>query len=100
MPKTPEFDTANDTATAGPPAEDIAPAPTFAQRAAGLAELVREHPKTAIAAGAVVAAGVAAAIPLARRGRANGGANANAGGERATRRTAARKSTARSPKKG
>lgn len=88
MPKTPA-------PPAGPPAEDIAPAPTFAQRAGGLADLVRENPKTAIAAGAAVAAGaaLAAAIPLARRARAGGG------GERATRRSAARKSTVRSAKK-
>jgi len=56
-------------------AETAAASPTLSDRAAGLAELVREHPKTAIAAGAILAAGAAAAIPLARsrsRGRANG----------------------------
>ena len=65
-----------------------AASPTLSERAAGLAELVRDHPKTAIAAGAVLAAG-AAAIPLARArslSRANG---ADTGGGQA-----------RKPKKG
>ncbi len=44
---------------------------TWSQHAADLAELVREHPKAAIAAGAAVTAGVvaAAAIPLVRAAR-------------------------------
>jgi len=57
--------------------------PTLSERAAGLAELVRDHPKTAIAAGAVLAAG-AAAIPLARarsRGRANGAGTGGGSGK-------------------
>lgn len=91
MPKTPD----TNAAPAGPPAEDIAPAPTFAQRAGGLAELVREHPKTAIAAGAMVAAGVAAAIPLARRARANG----SGASESTSTDAPARKRPARSAKK-
>jgi len=78
---------------AGPPAEDIAPAMTLSERAAGVADLVREHPRTAIAAGAALAVGVAAAaaIPLARARRANGG------GESATKtppKTPARRRTA------
>ena len=61
---------------------------TFATRAA---DLVREHPRTAIAAGAIAAAGVAAAIPLARRGRsrANGGHAPTTGSGTATTRTPA-----------
>ncbi len=72
---------------AGPAAETETEAETgrsFSERVAGLAELARDNPKTAIAAGAAVAAGVvaAAAIPLARRrtasttdakGKASGG---------------------------
>lgn len=67
--------------------ETGAASPTLSERAAGLAELVREHPKTAIAAGAAVAAGVAAAIPLARnwgKGAAttsSGGGNKSGGGK-------------------
>jgi len=57
---------------AGPAAETETEAETgrsFSERVAGLAELARDNPKTAIAAGAAVAAGVvaAAAIPFARR---------------------------------
>jgi len=54
---------------------------SFSDRAAGLADLVREHPKTAMAAGAAVAAGVAAAIPLARRSWGNGAATTSSGGK-------------------
>ncbi len=61
---------------------------TFATRAAGLFETVRDHPKTAIAAGAIAAAGVAAAIPLARRGRSR--ANGADTGTAATRAPARR----------
>lgn len=47
------------------------------------ADLVREHPRTAIAAGALAAAGIAAAIPLARRGsgRSNGSGSGSNGAE-------------------
>ncbi|HEV2817971.1 MAG TPA: hypothetical protein VGW40_12210 [Allosphingosinicella sp.] len=51
--------------------ESEAASPGLARRAAGL---VRDNPKTAIAAGAAVAAGVAtAAVVRARRGKAGGG---------------------------
>lgn len=51
---------------------------THSDRVAGLAELARDNPRTAIAAGAAVAAGVvaAAAIPLVRARRSAGGATA------------------------
>lgn len=58
---------------AAPAAAEEAESPSLAQRArdgAGkIADLARDNPKTAIAAGAAVAAGMvaAAAIPLARR---------------------------------
>ena len=71
---------------------------TLAGRAAGLLDTVREHPRTAIAAGALAAAGVAAAIPLARRGRkANGKANGGDTGESAA---ATRTPPRRAKKKG
>jgi len=58
-------------------AETEAPSPGFASRAAGL---VRDNPKTAIAAGAAVAAGVAtAAVVRARRGKAAGGSSKSGG---------------------
>ena len=58
-------------------AEEEGDTRTFATRAA---DLVRDHPRTAIAAGAIAAAGVAAAIPLARRGRtANGSGTGDTG---------------------
>ena len=54
--------------------------PGLARRAAGL---VRDNPKTAIAAGAAVAAGVAtAAVVRARRGKAAGGGATKSGGAR------------------
>jgi hypothetical protein len=58
---------------------------TFADRASGLAELAREHPKTAIAAGAAVVAGMAAAaaIPLARSRRSS--ASEKSSGKRSTK---------------
>jgi DNA-binding protein HU-beta len=72
------------------------------QAAGRLATLAREHPRTAIAAGATVAAGVAAAaaIPLvkARRSGANGAAAPKAAPARkapARKRAPARKSTAK-----
>lgn len=72
-------------------------ADSAASAAGRLATLVREHPKTAIAAGATVAAGMAAAaaIPLvkARRGSANGAAPPKAA---TPRKAPARK---RAPKK-
>ena len=89
-------------AAPGPPAEDIAPAPTLAERAAGLAGLVRDNPKTAIAAGAAVAAGIAAAaaIPLvrARRKSGNGAAapKADAANPPARKRAPARKAAKKS----
>lgn len=54
----------------------------FSARVADLAELARDNPKTAIAAGAAVAAGVvaAAAIPLVKSRRANSG-TAKSGGK-------------------
>ena len=68
---------------------------TLATRAA---DLVRDHPRAAIAAGAIAAAGVAAAIPLARRGRkANGKASGGGAGEAAA---ATRPPARRAKKKG
>lgn len=54
----------------------------FSGRVASLAELARDNPKTAIAAGAAVAAGVvaAAAIPFARA-RRDGGTAAKGNGK-------------------
>lgn len=72
------------------------------QAAGRLATLAREHPKTAIAAGATVAAGVAAAaaIPLvkARRSRANGASAPKAAAPRkapARKRAPAKRSAAK-----
>jgi hypothetical protein len=66
-------------------AEEEGDSRTLATRAA---DLVREHPRTAIAAGALAAAGIAAAIPLARRG--SGGSNGS-GGNGAESRAPARR---------
>jgi len=91
MPRTLEPSTTPELAAAQPELETATLRPTFSERASGLAEMVREHPKTAIAAGAIVAAGVAAAIPLARR-RSNGRANgAGTTARKAPSRTAAKK---------
>jgi hypothetical protein len=48
---------------------------TLSERAGKLADLARDNPKTAMAAGAAVAAGViaAAAIPLVRGRKSSGG---------------------------
>jgi hypothetical protein len=68
---------------AGPAAEaEEAQSQTLVQRAT---DLVRDNPKTAIAAGAAVAAGVAAAaIPLVRgrRGGSEGGGGKKGGGKK------------------
>jgi hypothetical protein len=58
--------------------ESEASSPGLVERAAGL---VRDNPKTAIAAGAAVAAGVAtAAVIGARRGKSSGGSRKSGGG--------------------
>jgi hypothetical protein len=53
--------------------------PSFKERAGKIAETARAHPKTTVAAGAAVIAGVAAAaaIPLVR-GRKSSGTKSNA----------------------
>jgi hypothetical protein len=56
--------------------------PSLSDRAGKLADKARENPKTAIAAGAAVLAGVAAAaaIPLVRKARSGGGAKSGSKG--------------------
>lgn len=70
---------------------------TLATRAA---DLVRDHPRTAIAAGAIAAAGVAAAIPLARRGRSASKANGGDTGDTGTAATRTPTRSRRAKKKG
>ena len=66
--------------------ETEAESPGLARRAA---DLVRDNPKAAIAAGAAVAAGVAtAAVVRARRGKAGGGGSSSkSGGGRAKKKS-------------
>ncbi|MGZ8284129.1 MAG: hypothetical protein ACXW27_03155 [Allosphingosinicella sp.] len=78
------------------PRQEQAGGPTLTERAGKLREqagdYARENPKTAIAAGAALAAGViaAAAIPLVRGRSASGGAKKTGGGAKKT--TTAKKS--------
>jgi hypothetical protein len=62
--------------------EDEAKGPPLSERAGKLADKARENPKTAIAAGAAVLAGVAAAaaIPLVRKARSGGGTKSGSKG--------------------
>jgi hypothetical protein len=54
--------------------------PSLRDRAGKIAEQARAHPKTAVAAGAAVIAGVAAAaIPLVRGRKGNSGGSNNSG---------------------
>jgi hypothetical protein len=70
--------------------QDQAGGPTITERAGKLAEqagdYARENPKTAIAAGAALAAGViaAAAIPLVRGRSGSGGGAKKSGGSKKT----------------
>jgi hypothetical protein len=104
MPKNPAV-TAAEAAELDVPLTETTP-PTFSQRAAGLFGTVRDNPRTAIAAGAVLAAGVAAAtaIPLARsraRSKANGsGKPAGGTGGAATAKRAPTRRRAAPKKKG
>lgn len=78
--------------------QDQAGGPTISERAGKLREqagdYARENPKTAIAAGAALAAGViaAAAIPLVR-GRSGSGGGAKKSGGTAKKTTSSKKSS-------